>query len=275
MCAWYDPVQEGGSAVTGEWTHRIPINIVVTSLAPGGTTDVTIALDENADIFWDNLSDTGGDDVRVTKGDGRVLLAYKVTAISTTTKTATIDIDDFEAAVVGVYPVWIYVGNSDATDQSATFTTTSAIDGYYELGGTVGAPTGAKLVRPAPGTTKASPTLGVGVGETIHAWLGLGALGQRHTPHNDRTSLVGLGFVAFTIEQAGSEVSAMFTTGSTRIVGPTTAGTGDFWVRVKIIAGTSTGDFTGHLTVKTRTPTGDLDTLIHRFLIQVTDPDET
>lgn len=121
--SWYDSA----------WAYRWPIYVDVS--AAGATSDITITIPADFDLFWDNV-DSSGDDIRVTEANGRTLVTFDLAAgFNTTTRSGTIEVDNYgtthgSGAGASGMLLWVYWGNAVASTGVSAFVPAAAISGY-------------------------------------------------------------------------------------------------------------------------------------------------
>lgn len=116
-----------------DWSYRVPITCDMSSLSGSSTNDVDTIVPGTWDHFWSTI-DASGYEIRVTTGDGTTAAAgYKWTGFHKTNKTGTINADNVAYAhAPSVVKLYLYYGNTGASDGSAVFTPSSAVLGYIE-----------------------------------------------------------------------------------------------------------------------------------------------
>jgi hypothetical protein len=125
-----------GSWYNTSWKYRWPISINVSTA--GATSDVTVDIPADFDLFWNNVL-SSGNDIRVTDADGRTLLTYDIAAgFNSTTRVGQLELDNV-STVTGSTDgcsnqlAWLYWGNSGASDARSAFAPAAAISGYICL----------------------------------------------------------------------------------------------------------------------------------------------
>lgn len=106
------------------WRRRIPIT--VDNNSGSATIDVSIVLPSAFPSFWDEV-DSAGDEIRITDSDGVTLLTYQLSAWTYSSKTATIQIDNWSPASADATVVcWLYWSSTSAQGNAeGSFTATA------------------------------------------------------------------------------------------------------------------------------------------------------
>lgn len=114
------------------YRFRAPIAID-NSAGGGGTSDVTITIPSDWDLFWSNVQSTGYD-IRITTEGGGTAATWQRSSWTYATRTGVIQLDNYTMAASTTAQAWIYWGYASATDASGSFTASSPITGRIFLG---------------------------------------------------------------------------------------------------------------------------------------------
>ena len=229
--SWYDK----------DWDYREAIAVDNTS--GSATIDISATLPTDWSM-WDNVQ-SDGDDIRVCDADGRTLLTYQLVSWNSTTRTGSVEIDNYAAPTTdGIPLVWIYWGNAAAADAAGSFTADSAKTGVIDP---ICQPRrNVFRVRPQdPGRTKPRSVVTKGSGETIHVYLDVSDLLTRRCAKVE-DSLRGeeVDFVSLQVLSGVSDQTSMYAESNIRIYHPAL-------IRLQISGGSSGTDYTISATVAT------------------------
>jgi len=111
------------------WLYRVPVSVDFSSGA--GTKDTSFTVPATYDLFWDNVEDDKAD-IRITEADGETELTFQVSSWNYATKSCTIQVDDVVSAQACQAQVWLYWGNSTATDPAGSFVPGAAVSAAIE-----------------------------------------------------------------------------------------------------------------------------------------------
>jgi len=232
--AWYDSA----------WQHRAPIAV---DLGVGVTppVDVTIALPDDWDEFWDNVL-ASGNDVRVTDSDGDTLLTYDLDAFDAINRTGAVEVQAWTPAVstAGVAVLWLYWGNPSAADARTAFAPSTPKTGYVE---TARPSWPTFLAAPEqPGAAKPRQVLQKGSGETVDTWWLLDPVLPRYCRPSRgwhrRGEPAHIGLVGYDAGQAATDIVDPV---ATRLV----ECRGRLWARARVKAGVNGSDYTVELAI--------------------------
>jgi len=163
--------------------YRFPV-VLDGSATAAGSVDATIALTALAAEFWATIQ-ADADDVRVSRADGLAGISFDLESLNYAAKTVTIELDGLTHHISTTMTViWVYFGDSDATNLEDGITTSSPLTGYtlfsgpgdepvYALGSPVGATT------PVNRRQKRST-------EAIFVWFAVGPFGDLAYPFKGR-----------------------------------------------------------------------------------------
>lgn len=263
---WYDD----------DYSDRYAVS--VDNSAAASTVDVEIAVPSEHPL-WDIIQ-SDGDDIRPTAADGVTLLSYDWSGFNYANRTGTIRIDGLSVqATAGVYLVWLYVGNSSATDGSSAVTITSAVSGYLEMASPQGTPYLARVTRPSPGSTNPQLRFQKQSAEEVHLWYDVTDILERSFAEYEGSDFWEEPYGAqFEIQTGGSAQASMIEQASQRFVeylDPTQGGRRRYVV-VLVKAGSNGTDYTTILDLLTMVP-DESQYLRHqpRAFLSVVDTDET
>ena len=167
--------QPGPSWYDSAWRYRWPVAVDAVTGSDSGSVDITFAIPEAWDHFWDNVTQASGYDIIVCGSDGRTLLTFDYNGLNLSTRTLTVEIDNFALNGTGKMEViWLYWGNSAATDQSTAFAPSSPLTGYIELSGPAGYSSIARMAQ--PNTTTPLTEWQKKTTETIRGWVDLSSV---------------------------------------------------------------------------------------------------
>jgi hypothetical protein len=232
--SWYD----------ADWAHRAPI--LIDNFGGAGQIDVAAAVPADFPRFWENVdAANNGDDIRVTLADGQTLATFDVNSFNSTTKTATIEIDNMTATSSDAGLVaWLYWGATGKSSAATTFTPSSAKTGYISV--TVPGSGTQRMIRcapEAPGATRPRAEIHKTSNDTIHLWWDLtGVLGRRGVPEQGRRLLEEVQHVSYDVFSQSSAQASMITESDTRMAG---AG----FIRTTIKAGSNGTNYLARLLV--------------------------
>lgn len=241
--SWYKGLgASDGGALGRSWKYRASISVYYSGVT--GTKDVTITVPVDWDFFWENVTATGND-IRVTSGNGYTLLTYQVLSFDQTTRTATIQIQAASLDGSTLNCFWLYWGHSSASSGATTFTASSPVTGYIELGKP-------QILIPVQregfGDSRPRNTLSKQASETLWVWFDLaGLLHQRGSPFQDRALWEEIQYATVKVYNAGVDDTAMYEPTSMRIVQGR-------YLKAEIKAGSSGDDRTVRLTIGTKNP---------------------
>lgn len=218
------------------WQFRRIISVDNTAGTPGAAIDVTHVLQPDDDEFWNNVQ-SSGQDVRVCDTDGRTLLTYDLDSFSTSTRSGTIEVDNWNPPGVKMSALYVYFGNGSASTAVSSFSPSSPKTGYLEIG----RPT-ARIFRVRPeraGDTKARSQFVKGAHESVYVDFDFSAVLERAmVPGRGRMVWEEIAYISSTtVEAAGVDQAAMHVAANDRIV--------DFGrVRVWVTGGSSGTTYT-------------------------------
>lgn len=222
--SWYDAA----------WKYRIPIAMDNTAGATANI-DLSMSIPADFDAFWDNVQ-SDGDDIRITGADGRTLATYDVESFNATTKTGTLEVDNYACQASTMQQLWLYWGNSSATNAESSVTPSSAVSGYI----CQETPTGfVVVVQPErQGATQPRNRFQKGSNEQITIWFDFrGMLHQRQKPNEGSVLLEEIDYVSLVqVETGGAAQAAMVDATKTRFV--------DGFVGMLVKAGSSGTNYT-------------------------------
>jgi len=252
----------------------------------GGNADIDIALDPGWDHFWDNIQ-ADGDDIRIY-GPSGVAYDYEWNGYNYTTKTGTIEVDNYPVGAATLACLYLYYGYTAATDGSSSFVSASDVVGYV----TNIAPNGDVFQgRPeAPGVTIPLQRAGMSTTDAGYKWWDVtDSLTKAATPVNDHPDLFELYYIDLTA--AGTATTAQYLGSGVYSSGvKNDAATGEAYFRATLHGGrlyvgmwilgsalTDATDYELYLEWWTTAPAnlgGVVTGYSARALLQVNDPDE-
>ena len=164
--------QPGPSWYDSAWRYRWPVAVDAVTGGNSGSVDITVVIPEAWDHFWDNVLEGSGFDIVVCGSDGRTLLTFDYNGLNLSTRTLTLEIQNFALNGTGkMEMIWLYWGNAAATTQITSFVPSSPLTGYVELSGPSGYST--VLKQGVAGATTPRVTWAKKSTETISGWLDL------------------------------------------------------------------------------------------------------
>ena len=190
------------------WSTRIPV--FVDKLSAGvSTEDLTFTVPVEMSVFWDNVESTGFD-IRVTDADGTTALTWQRQSFTKASFTCVLEVDDWTPPLAdSMAQIWIYTGNSGASDTSGSFTAASARTGHL----TALKPCGRVLTwsPPTPGVTKPPLQVSVSTLEDARPWIDVSA-GLCNLDRKSQGRLEGeeILWVTQEIHSSGSDTSARY-----------------------------------------------------------------
>jgi hypothetical protein len=230
------------------WQFRRVISVDNTAGTPGAPIDVTHTLLPDDDEFWNNVQ-SAGQDIRVCDSDGRTLQTYDLDSFSTSTRSGTIEVDNWTPPGVKMSALYLYFGNSSASTAATTFSPSSAKSGYIELG----RPNARTFrVRPErPGDAKARSQFVKGANESVYVDFDFSAMLERAiVPGRGRMLWEEISYISSTtVEAAGVDQAAMHVATNDRICDGGR-------VRVWVTGGTSGTTYTVVCKIVTARPGG-------------------
>jgi hypothetical protein len=197
--AWYDT----------NWEHRLLLTIDNVG-GTAGAIDLTFDLSLLAafDHFWDNIQ-ADGDDIRMVDPDGYTLLTYDVESFNATTRTGTIEVDNYDAPAEGICAIYLYYGYSSAADATTTVTPSGALTIKHEP-----ACPGFPLITAAPlepGSTNPPTEISKTSLETLHVWWDVTAILEVGCyEFNGTQGVENVDYLQFSLEQGGTTASTAF-----------------------------------------------------------------
>jgi hypothetical protein len=243
---WYDDSYKYRAAVT------------VDNSAGSATGDIQFTVPDDWDHFWDTIQ-TDGDDIRLVGADGQTLLSYDLSAFTYATRTMTIQVDAATlSGVAGMDLIWLYYGNSSATDGTSVVAIASAKAAYVELG----TPSTHRLTAQPerPGTDRPRAYLQKTADEQLYVWWRVDQLLERRgRAYMSSIKYEELYSAVVTVSLAGVSQGAMVTGTKQRFV---ELFDGSLWVRFFVQAGTTANTYTVEGLLRTVIP----DMTQHRIL---------
>lgn len=227
--------------------HKRRASISVDNTAgSSGSIDVTITVPQDWDIFWSEVNQTDGRDIRVTGADGSTLVGYRLVGFSVSTRTLTIEVDNFVAPAGAMCQLWLYWNNASATSAAIVFVAASPKTGYIEVGAPVApvyraASESFKSTRPRNTASKqASETVYISV--DVSAFLTGRIQGEGFVAGNQRYEEIS--HVSYRVLSGGSAQASMVSATRTRFI------KGDI-VMLYVTGGSDQSGYTVELTVTT------------------------
>jgi hypothetical protein len=249
---------------TQRWAYREAI--VIDCTAGGGTIDATCLLPKDWDLFWNNVKAAGAD-IRVTDADGFTLLTYDLNGFNSSTRTLTIEIDNYVSpSATSMVVVWLYWGNSAATDASTVFAPAAAKTGTVN-------PSGPpkpiwKTAPERPGEVRAKQQMSKAAAEVVFVTFDFSdEMIKRVSPLADSYLLEEIDYFACTVELAGVNQTAMVDLPTQRLVHP-------YYVIGHIKGGTDAIDYRIKCRITTTDPAGRNRVLERVVWLKVRDVDE-
>ena len=166
-----------------DFLYRFPI-VLDGSATAAGSVDATISLTALAAEFWATIQ-ADADDVRVSRADGLAGISYDLESLNYAGKTVTVELDGLTHHVTNTMTVvWLYFGDSDATNFEDGITTSSPLTGYTLFTGPGEEPI-YSLGSPA-GTTAPVNRRQKRSSETVFLWFAVGPFGALAYPFKGR-----------------------------------------------------------------------------------------
>ena len=166
-----------------DFSRRFPV-VLDGSATTAGTVDATIALTGTAAEFWATIQ-ADADDVRVSRADGLAGISYALESLNYVGKTVTVELDGLTHHVTNTMTVvWLYFGDSDATNFEDGITASSPLIGYTLFTGPGEEPV-YSLGSPAGATTPVNRRQ-KRADEAIFVWFAVGPFGDLAYPFKGR-----------------------------------------------------------------------------------------
>ncbi len=224
-----------------DFSRRFPV-VLDGSATTAGTVDAQIDLTGTAAEFWATIQ-SDADDVRVARADNIEGISYDLESLNYAGKTVTIELDGVAHHVTNTMTVvWLYFGDSDATNLEEGITTSSPLTGYTLFTGpgeepiySLGSPAG--TTAPVNRRQKRST-------EAIFVWFAVGPFGDLAYPYEDR-ALPPEG------PQSLAVTPPIGITAATSSIRLYQAPSGEVFARVTVSGGTSPNDYDLVFTVVT------------------------
>lgn len=223
------------STTAGAFSYRRAVTIENSGAA--GTVDSsldlsTLALDEH---FWGNVL-TSGYDIVPTLADGNTLIPFELSGFSKTNRTGTLELDNITLqATAGMYVIWLYFGNPDATNLSSAFVPASPVNAYVDM-----AVPGPEIIRFRPeaaGATNPRYRIVKAASEERFVWFDVTDFLSRRQAESGgtRSAFEEVFGATFDVQVGGASQAAMFSATAQRFV----YHRGRTYIRAKFQAGTS------------------------------------
>lgn len=217
---------------SSSWKFRAPI--VIDKLSAGVTAeDVTATIPPDFSEFWDNVLPSGND-IRVTDQDGITLETYDIAAgFDTATRTGVIEVDGWTpAAAQSMGVLWLYWGNSVASDARTPFAPAAPRTGYI-YPGRPGVPA-FKAGAEEPGASRPRQKFAYTATETVLPWLDVSALmTYRSEPYQGRLLYEEIAYIQLaSLNSGAADQAGERTLTNIRMFDA-------FWVRGHLTAGTT------------------------------------
>lgn len=243
--SWYDE----------DYSYRVGVWINLVGVVKGSTIDVSIAVPTDFAHFWATIQ-ADGDDIRITDSDGLTARDYQWASFSYANRTGTIEVDNVSHTSLTGNLIWLYYGNSAATDGSTSFTATTPETGTIYLGAV---PRRNLLAtgQEAPRTSIPSQQLQKSVNEDIYVhWRVEGLITRQHA-YEGSTRYEEIDYIeSADITLAGVSQTAMKALPQARLF---EAGDGYTYARIGYTGGVTGTDYTIEISLVTtfgRTITG-------------------
>lgn len=163
--------------------YRFPV-VLDGSATAAGSVDATISLTALAAEFWATIQ-VDADDVRVSRADGLAGISYDLESLHYAGKTVTVELDGLTHHVTNTMTVvWLYFGDSDATNFEDGITASSPLIGYTLFTGPGEEPV-YSLGSPAGATTPVNRRQ-KRADEAIFVWFAVGPFGDLAYPFKGR-----------------------------------------------------------------------------------------
>lgn len=118
---------------SSSWQRRAAIAVDNRTGNSGGPYDVTLTIPPEWGLFWGSVLATGLD-IRVCRADGRTLISHHRETWTYASRAGVINIEDAILTEEKWSQLWLYWGNSTATETSSSFTLASERTGYIYAG---------------------------------------------------------------------------------------------------------------------------------------------
>mgnify|MGYP006928192920 CR=1 FL=1 len=230
-----------------DWSIRIPV--LLDTSASSGTVDATIAIPTTMQLLWDNV-DSNGYEIRVTKADGVTQVPHQLAAgWDTATQTGTIELDNFAVPVTNEMSlVWVYCGNTGASDGSTSFTASTPITGYMTP------------ERPSNNLVAGTERLGATTAQVafaknsndvafVYMPLALELAGRCGPDYAGGDGFEGIQNWLYSVEASGSPVASAIDVTLCRVTDCGSNGR-ELWVRLAIQAGSDTTNYITYVDVQ-------------------------
>lgn len=159
---------------SSSWLYRAPISVDFSGGA--ATADVQITIPDTFDQFWTKVA-SDGKDVRLVDSNGTALVSYKLSSWTYASKTGVIQGDNVVAAWASQRLLWLYWGNSAATDAQSVFSATGVKTGIVEMLAPAGP---VVVVRPErPGGSRPVASVAITTEDVRYYYLDLRAMLRR------------------------------------------------------------------------------------------------
>jgi hypothetical protein len=234
--SWY----QDATNPTQRWRRRAPIAVDNTGGSVGNI-DITCVVPKDWDDFWNNVNQVDGRDIRVTDSDGKTLLVFDLNGFDVSTRTLTLEVDNYAAPAAAMLQLWVYWGNASANTAAASFVASAPKTGTIWLAAP-GFPA-ITVTEERPRDTKPANKLAKQASTQTWVWWNLDAvLLKREFANAQDRLLEEIAYVSYVINLNGTPQSMTDVT-LTRYI--------DGWVAVFVKAGTTGSNYTVALTVTT------------------------
>jgi hypothetical protein len=248
---------------SSSWLYRAAITVDNSAGSAGAGKYVNVTIPATWSFFWSTVLSTGYD-LRVTAADGVTAVTFERATWTYASQVGTLEIGTVTAPAAKPFTLWLYWGNSGASDLSTAVVPASPLTGYIETL----APSGLFRIavrQEGYGNTAPSQRIQKGSTDEVDVWVDFSPILEIRTdPHQGLLLGQEIESVTTAVANAGAGYSAGFDETKNRIVGRA--------VKIRLKAGASGTDYTATVTVTT---TGNSDSpaqvVAQRFLVNVRD----
>jgi len=248
---WYD----------NDFKQRQPIAVDASATGSGAVEakDIEIEVPDDWDLFWDNIR-SDFFDVVVVDVNGNLLDFKRKTGANYSTRTLTLQVDDFSTKTQAVNFIYVYFQNPDqTTDLSATFDVSGPLDGHIDLSRPSALLVSQPLQRP-PSSEPQTAFVKASTDAIDIFFATSGLFNLRANPYNGRLGLEGISYVnAQSLDSSGTNDTARYDETNIRFI--------NGYVRIRAKGGSDDTDYA----LVCRITTTNFQQIDIRCLIQVRD----
>ena len=211
------------------YKYRVPV--AIDNDGSNTTIDAVFDIPVHWDQFW-NTIESNGHSIRFTQRDGTTIAAYNRATWDYANRSGAFQVDSVVATANATTVIFMYWGNSSASDGDSSPTISGPKTGYIEVGSPT--PPLLTLALDPYGATNPRPRFQKTVSEVLDVWIDCRQILARRTFTNaGSVRYEEIHAVNMDVQANGGSQSSMFEEAKTRIIDPG-------WVRVRVKAG-STG----------------------------------